>query len=172
MIARNLLLIVLLLAVFSTKAQTSPKVDTSHSPKKATLLSAALPGAGQIYNRKYWKTPIVWAGMGTSIYFIIDNQKNHKSFKNEYIFRIQNPGQVANYEAYSDDNLIVIQEQYRRWRDLSAVACLGVYLLQIIDATVDAHLLKFDISEDLTLHFTPAYFHVQNSPGLGIKLTF
>lgn len=168
-------MLVLSMALFSfseLKAQSASQADTTNRPRRAALLSAVAPGAGQVYNRKYWKAPIVWAGMGASIYFIIDNQMSHRAFRDEYVFRLNNPGEVNNFERFGDDDLLVIQEQYRRWRDLSIVGAVAIYFLQIIDATVDAHLLKFDIDDDLSLHISPAYVYGSKTPGLGFKLNF
>jgi hypothetical protein len=148
-----------------------PKVDSTHSPKKAALLSAALPGTGQLYNKKYWKAPLVYAGMGVSVFFIISNQKSHKEFRQEYAYRM-NTGSIGGLEAYTDNDLLVIQEQYRRLRDLSVVGAFVIYLLQIADASVDAHMLKFDISEDLSMHFNPSFVYGSKMPGLGIRLNF
>lgn len=139
-----------------------------HSPLRATLYSTAVPGLGQIYNRKYWKLPIVWGGLGVSVYFVVDNNKNYRHFKDAYLASLDgnNP-----YEGeYSSNQLESITDQYRRWRDLSYFATGLVYLLNIMDAAVDGYLVKFDVSEDLSLGLRP-YTDFAAYPINGLSLT-
>jgi hypothetical protein len=128
-----------------------------HSISKATWRSVILPGLGQIYNRKYWKAPIIWAGMGTSIGFAIYHNKNYKEFRDAYNIRVDdNPETQDPYEGiYTANQLITIQTTYRRWRDLSIIITVGVYAYNILDAYIDAHLFYFDISDDLSLLIEP-----------------
>ncbi len=136
------------------------------SPKKAAILSAILPGAGQVYNhagekgkRSIWKVPIIYAGLGTAGYFLHDNIRNYKSFRTEYVTRLNDTtGQTffnPDYANYSIDNLRTAIDQYKNWRDMSLVAIAGIYILQIVDASVDAHLFNHDISPDLSLTIMP-----------------
>lgn len=128
-----------------------------HVPKKATMYSAILPGAGTVYNRKnYWKIPIVYGALGAGGYFIVTNHKKYRLYKNELIFRIDN-GAYGNLELdrFSNDNLFTLQDQYRRMRDFSVVLTAVAYVVQIVDATVDAHFVGFDVSEDLSLRIKP-----------------
>ncbi len=150
-----------------------------HSPLKATLYSAVLPSAGQIYNgskkegsffRKYWKVPIVYAGIGTCVGFIVFNDNQYKIYKKEYIASMTGGERTM---GGSSTQLNQIQEQYHQWRDLSYLALAGVYLLQIIDANVDAHLFYHDVSRDLGLYFHPSVVNTGYvSPGLGLTLRF
>ena len=110
-------------------------------PKKATLYSAIIPGAGQIYNKKYWKVPILYAGFGITAYYLNDNLKNIKRLRNEV-----NQGNLQ----FLDD-----LDQYKSWRDLSYVSFALIYALNIIDANVDAHLAHFDVGADLSLEILP-----------------
>lgn len=123
----------------------------------ATWLSVALPGAGQIYNKSYWKAPLVWGGLAASIYFAIDNQRLHKEYTDAIILRTDDdPTTVDKFQGvYSDRYLVEAANFYRQNRDLSIVIALAVYGLQIIDANVDAHLYDFDISDDLSLNLRP-----------------
>lgn len=140
-----------------------PADSNYRSPKKAALLSALLPGAGQIYNhapekgkRSIWKVPIIYGGLGTAGYFLYDNIRNYKSFREEYLYRLNNPtADPINYTNYSVDNLRTAIDQYKNWRDLSVVVMAGVYILQIVDASVDAHLFSHDISPELSLNIMP-----------------
>ncbi len=162
---------------FSARWQLQP-----HSPFKATRLALTLPGAGQIYNgmakkgsffRKYWKVPVVWAGVGTCVAFIDFNTRNYKFFKNQYIAAADNdPLTIA---TESDDPLYLKDgmDYYSKFMDISYMSLLGVYVLQAIDANVDAHLFYYDISNDLSLRWHPSYFVAgSRHHGLGLTLQF
>lgn len=145
-----------------------------HSPRKATLLSAALPGAGQIYNRKVWKAPIAWAGLGTCVYFISDNTRQYRRYKDAYLSVVDgDPSTVDEFEGrFSADQLLRVTDTYRRWRDLSYIAFGLVYMLNVIDANVDAHFVRFDVSPDLSLSAGPAWsVAAQGGVGLSIGLS-
>lgn len=150
--------------------------DTTHSPKKAVILSAVLPGAGQAYNRKFWKMPIIYAGLGTCIYFLINNNKQYHLYHDEYLYRINNAGAVQNEETarYSEGNLLTIIDQYQRWRDLSVISLAAVYTLQLVDAAVDGYLWRFDTSDDLSFRFRPSLISSPYSvvPALKIRIKF
>ncbi|MEO8588075.1 MAG: DUF5683 domain-containing protein [Flavobacteriales bacterium] len=144
-----------------------------HSPKKASILSAIAPGAGQIYNRKYWKAPIVWAGLGVSIYFIQDNNREYQRYKDAYIALVDNdPSTVDEFNGrYGPDQILDVTNTYRKWRDLSYI-CLGaVYMLNIIDASVDANFVRFDVSSDLSMSVGPSLpLAAQGGVGLSVSL--
>jgi len=134
------------------------KWNQPHSPLKATVLSAVLPGSGQIFNKKYWKAPIVYAGLGTCIYFISDNTKNYHFWKDAYIaFNDTDPltNPTGRAAGLSNTALNTNQLAYKKLLDVSYMSLLGVYALQIIDANVDAHLFSFDVSPNLSLRYTP-----------------
>lgn len=163
-------------ASLSFSQNNTESFDTTHSPRKAVFLSAVIPGAGQIYNKKWWKTPIVYAGLGTSVFFLVKNQKQLTLHRDEYLYRINNSGNTQNpdLEIYSDDNLRTIIDQYQRWRDLSVIAIAGVYTLQLIDAAVDGYLYRHDVSDNLSFHFRPSFIETPYSlyPALRIKIKF
>jgi TM2 domain-containing membrane protein YozV len=153
-----------------------------HSPFKATVLALSFPGAGQIYNgmakegsffRKYWKVPIVWAGVGTCVAFIDFNTRNYKYFKREYIAAADDDPTTIPTESENPLYLNDGMEYYRKLMDISYMSLLGVYVLQAIDANVDAHLFYYDISNDLSLRWHPSYFVAgSRHHGLGLTLQF
>jgi TM2 domain-containing membrane protein YozV len=153
-----------------------------HSPFKATILALGLPGAGQIYNgmakegsfvRKYWKVPVVWAGVGTCVAFIDFNTRNYKYFRREYIAAADDDPFTIPTENQNTLYLNEGMEDYRKLMDISYMSLLGVYVLQTIDANVDAHLFYYDISNDLSLQWHPAYFVAgSRHHGLGLTLQF
>lgn len=141
--------------------------------KKATTLSTICPAAGQIYNKSYWKVPIVIGGFASMIYCIDWNSRGYQRFKKAYRLRYEydqkveahnrdpenNPlpeGSTDEFRGrYSAEFLKNLKNSYRRNRDLCIIATAGIYLLQIIDAHVDAHLKDFDISDDLAVRIAP-----------------
>ena len=139
---------------------TAPALDwrQRHEPRRATLYSALLPGAGQVYNRKYWKVPIVLGGLGTCIWFVQRNGREMQRYRDAYLAIIDgDPTTVDEFNGqFSADALRGVADQYQRWRDLSYIFTAGVYLLNIVDATVDAHFVRFDVGNDLSLHVQPA----------------
>jgi len=138
--------------VSSENSSDSSKVLV-HSPSKAAIMSAILPGLGQAYNRKYWKIPIVYVGVATLGYFIKFNHDQYQSYKNQYIAESEldqpNVGDLARFEA----NALY----FRRNRDLTIVGLAAFWGLNIIDANVDAHFFNYDISPNLSLEARPAY---------------
>ena len=191
----GLLLILLTLASHGLKAQDTlilkqdKPVETvkvknrQHSPKKATWL-ALIPGAGQAYNHKYWKMPIVYAGFGVTTYFAITNGNDYHLYRDAYDFKMgtnTNVSQQAQEEAakYTEDNLITLRDYYRSNMELSWIITAAWYILQIIDANVDAHFFYYDIGDDLTLHVEPQWNTINefnlgygNNIGLSLKLNF
>lgn len=137
-----------------------PKPDFKyHSPTKATWMSAVLPSLGQFYNRRYWKPPIIYAGLGVSIYFLIDNQLKFITARNSYRARVGIEGYtVASKYAGNDAAQIESdREYYRTNRDYCIIAVAGIYALNIIDAAVDAHLRTFDVGDDLSMKVRPSF---------------
>lgn len=157
----------------------SPKAEIPkyHSPKKAAWLSTALPGLGQVYNKKYWKLPIIYVGFGALAYSFQYNQSGYVKFRNAYKYRIDDdPLTIDNYPLYKDADLEAIQKSYHRYRDLSAIGIAALYLLNIVDASVDAHLFTFDVSDDLTFQFHPTLINTANvnhyTTGIGLNIKF
>ena len=141
---------------------------SEHSPTRAAMLSAALPGAGQIYNRKYWKVPIIYAGFGAVVYYANAYNTEYQKWRKAYTYRVDgNPNTVDDYPDFSEDYLRRAMNYFRRNLELTYIAGGFIYLLGILDATVDAHLLDFDVSEDLTLKLKPALIPSAASIGYG-----
>lgn len=140
------------------------------SPAKASFYSAILPGLGQAYNRKYWKIPIVYAALGTSIYFYVWNSDNYKRYQEAYKLRIN--GKTDDYPYLSESSLISAQKQYKQDRDLSLFITIGLYALQIIEASVNAHLLMHNIDDNLS--FKPQMFKnkVTNKNAIGASINY
>lgn len=159
-----------------------------HSPRKATLYSTFLPGLGQAYNKKYWKIPVIYIGFGTIGYFIGWNNDNYQFNKTAYqdltdddentnsfmeieavkYYDLDNPTSYANFR----DGLLKRQDYYRRNRDLLIISIIGFYGLNIIDASVDAHLFNFDISDDLTFNWQPSVQYSDKQIVHGINCSF
>jgi len=151
-----------------------------HSPHKATLYSMILPGMGQAYNKKYWKIPIVYAGFGVFYYLIRFNDKEYKLWRDAYYHSLVNEDgtepPVNEYDRLYGDNPEVLLSQknfYRRNRDLNYILSGVWYLLNIVDATVDAHLFSWDVDEDLSLRLEPHIYNGFTSykPTGGLKLS-
>lgn len=153
-------------------AQNTDSLIRSHSPVKATLLSAVLPGAGQVYNRKYWKVPVIYAAFTGLGYLAKWNDDRYDTFRSAYQFRVDgNPETVDNYtDVYSDNDLKLLRDYYRRNRDLSLIFTGLIYVLNIVDASVDAHLFYFDVSDNLSMNITPAILPYNRTALTGIQL--
>lgn len=125
------------------------------SPAKAAFYSAILPGLGQAYNKRYWKIPIVYGAIGAGVYFIVDSNKKHNQYRNEYKKRLANGGAIdtsdPTYGKLSTESVIRGQKFYQKNRDLSVLITSALYILNIVDANVDAHLLQFNVNDDLSL---------------------
>lgn len=133
-------------------------------PPRASLLSATLPGLGQIYNRKYWKVPIIYAGFGALAYYVGHNGREYQKFRAAYIARIDgNPNTVDDFPLYSKDVLERAVNFYRRNLEVTYLLGAALYLLNILDANVDAHLMDFDVGEKLSFSASPPPHN--NGPG-------
>jgi hypothetical protein len=150
-----------------------PPAKPFHSPTRATVYSALLPGLGQAYNQKYWKIPVIYAGFATLGYFIQTNHKEYIRFKTAYqLFIDDDPLTIDEFNGTrSADELLFYKDEFRRNRDLSIILTVGLYALNIIDASVDAHFFDYSISPDLSLHLQPSISPTE-FPGLRIALRF
>jgi hypothetical protein len=120
------------------------------TPAKAAFYSAVLPGLGQAYNKKYWKIPIVYGAIGVSMYYYLDSNKSYNQYRDAYKRRLEGYTDDE-YSYYNNDQLISAQKFYQRNRDLSALFVVGFYILNIVDANVDAALIQFNVNENLTV---------------------
>lgn len=150
-------------------ANAQDLTEPIQSPRKAAILSSTLPGLGQIYNKKYWKIPIIYAGLLTSAYYINDNNVQYKLYKDAYLKRLDNnPDNDDFVGEYSSGDLLILKDFYRRNREISILCFVGTYIINVLDASVDAHLFDYDISEDISLHMTPT--STTNFNGLSLTL--
>ncbi|MCU0431430.1 MAG: DUF5683 domain-containing protein [Cytophagaceae bacterium] len=151
-------------------------------PRKAMWMSAALPGLGQVYNRKnfYWKLPIIYGGFSVIYYFYRTNQQGYREFDayyDEYF------GKEASFPGYYSDRtgfryssfsqLKTERDTYRRYRDMAVFFGIALYALNVMDAFVEGHLLDFDISDDLSMRWSPVFLSGNNvsfAPGLAMQL--
>ncbi len=137
---------------------TTDSLSLLHSPKKATLLSTALPGAGQAYNKKYWKIPVIYAGFAGLSYLVKVNHDDYLIYKNAFRKRLDGDESTIDpfVGIYSDNDLSTLKDFYRRNRDLSIIGIGVLYVLNILDASVDAHLFHFNVNDQLTLQLQPS----------------
>lgn len=143
------------------------------TPAKAAFYSAILPGLGQAYNKKYWKIPIVYAAIGTSLYFYIDSNKIYHKVRDAYKRRLEGYSD-DDYSYLDDSRLIAVQKGYQRNRDLSALFVVAFYALNIIDANVDAALLQFNVDENLSVRplIYPNDVTLKTNVGLTLNYNF
>jgi hypothetical protein len=149
----------------------------SHNPRKALLLSAILPGAGQVYNKQAWKIPIIYGALSAGGYFIYDNYKNMRAYKDEYLYRVNHNDQYhsAEYEEYPTENIYNMYETYNQRFQLSTIITVAFYGINCLDAFVFGHLFEFEISDDLSMTCQPQMQYDINHgvlPGVGISLSF
>lgn len=144
------------------------------APSKAAFYSALVPGLGQVYNKKYWKVPIVYAGLGAGIYFYANNNKKYNSFRDEYKKRLNgtsNPNDPY-FGRLDNSRLIDGQKFYRRNRDLSAFITAAIYILNVVDANVDAHLMQFNVNENLTVRPDLYQNEINYKQNVGLTLNY
>lgn len=159
------------------------KVDSvlkHHSPRTAALRSAILPGWGQIYNKKYWKLPIVYGALGISGAVFIYNLKNYRALRVAYRAKYNaglNPPDSSEWNKIRPDLLFIdvnalrsYRDEFRRNIDYSALAFIALWGLNVVDATVDAHLKPFDISPDLSLKFKFGPSQMAGTMGVSLVL--
>lgn len=155
------------------------------TPARAAFYSAILPGLGQAYNKKYWKIPIIYAALGTGIYFYIDNTNEYNRYRDIYKRRLAgfdddefwgvdiNNDPLASPQI-SDEALIRAQKSLSKNREISLLVTIGIYALNIIDANVDAHLLQYNVDENLALkpHFKINELDATTNLGLTLNFNF
>jgi hypothetical protein len=148
-----------------------------HSPYRATLLAAALPGAGQLYNRQWWKLPLLYGGTLTLAYFISYNNTFYIRYRDRTLELLQTSGTTSATQTATNQTLLQryrsIRDNARRNRDLSIILSCVLYALNIVDASVAAHLRDFDLSDNLSLRIKPVLLPTQVSflPVAGISLS-
>lgn len=153
------------------------------APSKAAFYSAILPGLGQAYNKKYWKIPLVYAAIGTGVYLYVNNTDQLNRYRDAYKSRLAgfNTDEFWGVDAnglplaaprIENDGLIRAQQTFRRNQELSLLVTIGLYALNIIDANVDAHLMQFNVDENLALKPHYKYNQIDNTTDLGLTINF
>jgi len=153
------------------------------APSKAAFYSAILPGLGQAYNKKYWKIPLVYAAIGTGVYLYIDNTNELNRYRDAYKSRLAgfNTDEFWGTDAngtplasprIQSDGLIRAQQTFRRNQELSLLVTIGLYALNIIDANVDAHLMQFNVDENLAVKPHYKYNQIDHTTDLGLTINF
>jgi len=140
------------------------------TPKRAGLYSTILPGAGQVYTKKYWKVPVIYAGLITSAYYIKENHDLYDLYKQTCLNRLDGDRTDEFTNRYTDANLLTLTEHYRRNREVSALLFTLAYVLNIVDASVSAHLFDYDVTENISLHIQPIYMVKENTSGLSLSI--
>tara|TARA_B110000503_G_scaffold126257_1_gene194677 strand:+ start:618 stop:1178 length:561 start_codon:yes stop_codon:yes gene_type:complete len=144
------------------------------APSKAAFYSAILPGLGQAYNKSYWKIPILYAGLGISIYSYAFNQREYTNFRNEYKRRLDgtyDPNHPI-FGALDNDRLISGQKFYQKNRDLSMLMTVGIYILNIVNANVDAHLDQFNVNDNLSVKPQLFQNELNNEQNISLLLNY
>lgn len=183
----NVLIVsIILLCTFSrhnaVNAQKPLPIDSlkqaereKHSPRRATIYSAVLPGLGQAYNRKYWKIPIIYGGFAALTYSYVFNDGKYSDYLHEYTKRMNKDSANFNpaMSEYKNENILELKNSYQKSRELTIIGFAVLYALNIIDATVDGHLYAFDISDNLSMninpYLAPSYNYSLNG---GLSFTF
>lgn len=160
----------------SVTADSSRKKNPQvFNPRTATLRSAILPGWGQIYNKKYWKLPLVWGALGTTAGIYFYNVKNYRSLREAYIYLTDtDPGNDSQvnplYRNLSAESIRSYRNSFRQNVDYSVLFFLLFWGLNVVDATVDAHLKAFDVDDNLSLEIRPGYSPMANTSGISLVL--
>lgn len=168
----------------NNKADTTGKnllaLDTAvkkYNPKIATLRSAILPGWGQAYNKKYWKIPIIYGALGTTAGIFLYNLKTYKLLRQAVIFRLDKDSSNdvlidSRFRGLSTESIKTNRNLFRQNVDYSVLFFLVFWGLNVVDATVDAHLKAFNVSPDVTMKIKPGFNYVTNSAGISFVFNF
>lgn len=171
----HLIIVLSALLLLSATAQAQDVKKKEHSPKKATIMSACLPGLGQIYNRKWWKVPIIYGGFAGFGYLAYSNYTEYKTFLTAYKLSTGDLDpdvtptalEIQLAQAYQAGQLQTYKEAFRHDFELNCILFAVWYGLNIIDATVDGHLYSYDVSDDLSLAIDPV-FVLPETPNLAL----
>ncbi len=141
------------------------------APAKAAFYSAILPGLGQVYNKKYWKIPLIYGGIGAGLYYYSVNNTKYNSYRNAYKRRLEGYHD-DDFQYLDDSRLIAGQQFYQRNRDMSVLVTVGFYLLNIIDANIDAHLMQFNVNDKLSVRPELYENEINYKQNLGLTLNY
>ncbi|CAI8313828.1 MAG: DUF5683 domain-containing protein [Candidatus Marisimplicoccus sp.] len=155
----------------------SPKklklINDPLTPSKAAFYSSIIPGLGQLYTRRYWMIPIIYGGLGTSAYYYNYNNKEMNKYRSAYKRRLSGYFDDEYMEIIPEnEKLLEGMKFHRRYKDFAFIFLVGTYVLNIIDANVGAHLLQFNVSEDLSFkpYIESSYFDFSQSAGIKLKI--
>jgi len=146
------------------------------APSKAAFYAAVLPGLGQIYNKKYWKAPIVWGAIGTGVFFYVDNSNNYNKYR--AAFKLELAGRPHEFDGSGEkpeltrEGLESAQNFYKKNRDLSLFITIGLYILNIVEANVDAHLPDKALNTNISFNPTIFTVPVTQQTGFGVTISF
>lgn len=178
-------MVVLLLSSSALWAQEKPEIQWEEvqtdsvastyidplRPAKAAFYSAVIPGLGQAYNKSYWKIPLVYGAIGTSMYFYQDNNKKYEKYRDAYKSRLA--GNTDDEYSYLDDNrLIAAQRFHKKNREYSLMFAIGFYILNIVEANIDAHLKQFNVNDNLSIAPDILQNEMNNRPQMGLTLQY
>ena len=165
------------------KIRDTSNTPKAHSPRTAAIRSAILPGLGQIYNKKYWKLPIVYGALGVTGYIFVDNIKTYREYRFAYNARFKaanangNPADSVDYytlshfyQTVSPEAIRAARNRFRKYIDYSVLFFVFFWGLNVVDATVDAHLKTFDVSPNLSLYIQPGHSEMANTNGISVVL--
>ena len=155
---------------------TNKPVAFQPNPKKSALYSAILPGSGQFYNRQYWKVGVIYAAVGVGVYFLVDNTTKYQNYRKAYVNRLTNPNYQDEFTgrwaaSQTITNLQTLQDQQKKYLDLTYLLTGVGYALQVIDALAFAHLKNFDVSQDISFRLQPVAAP-NGGAGLGLVMRF
>ncbi len=162
----------------SISKERASKKHTYSAARRASLMSAVLPGLGQAVNKKYWKIPLIYGAFGGLAYMFVSNNDSYQFFRKNHIAEADGDSNTVNTTFYSATELQTQKQYYQKNRNFAVIGIGLVYLLNIIDANVDAHLKTFDVSDDLSLNIDPwqTIFKTQlgyrNVTGISVKINF
>jgi hypothetical protein len=163
--------------VLEEKKLSSNNIYNPLSPSKAAFYSAVFPGGGQAYNKKYWKVPLAWAAVGIPTYFYLNNNSEYKRYREAY--KLRKTGLVDEFTLEDGTELISLtgleraQKTLRGNRDLSLLVVIIGYVLQIVEASVNAHLLQFDASDNITVNPTIMSIPIKiEAPSVGFSFKY
>ena len=161
--------IILIFLIIIFNGNLYAQKDDQKRITKATLMSTVCPGLGQLYNKKYWKIPIIYTGLGAAIYFYSQNNHQYKNYQSAYLAETDDDPNTINNSNQNSSNLIILQDHYRDNRDLSAFLFILMYALNIVDASVDAHLLNYNVNDNLSLYLQPHKINEYENISLCVK---
>jgi hypothetical protein len=158
----------------STRTAKETKRKIYSAPRKASILSAVLPGLGQAYNRKYWKIPVIYSIAGGLSYLYISNHEKYSFYRKNLKYLNDDDPSTVNETTYNTQDLIDLKKYYKKYSDFAVIGLGLLYVLNIIDANVDAHLRTFDVSDDLSLRLHPFLIPQSGSlrTGAGILICY